>query len=118
MNKELVKYIIVYFSELMTDDEKLALKHQMFIYKTSDDPVRRQFYTKKGWISTAPEILELLKEGVEAFEMNVAKRIMKDTPEKVFLNDCPKCNQLARTPYAKQCRYCGHSWREAGITES
>lgn len=37
---------------------------------------------------------------------------MKEAPEKVFLNNCPKCNKLARTPYARQCRHCGHSWHE------
>jgi ribosomal protein L40E len=27
------------------------------------------------------------------------------------LNLCPKCNGIARTPEAKQCRYCKYTWR-------
>lgn len=66
--------------------------------------------TDRGWISEKPEIKEFLKNGYEEFELNVAVRIMKEIPEKVFLNKCPQCNGLARTPYAKQCRYCTHHW--------
>jgi len=39
--------------------------------------------TDRGWISERPEIKEFLKNGYEEFELNAAKRIMKETPEKV-----------------------------------
>jgi hypothetical protein len=26
------------------------------------------------------------------------------------LNCCPKCDALAKTPKARQCRYCFHDW--------
>ena len=94
----------------MTDDEKLALKYYMYTYKTEDNPQMRKVMVDKGWISERPDIKAFLKDGYDEFELNVAKRIMKETPEKVFVNNCPKCNKLARTPYARQCRHCGHSW--------
>lgn len=114
MDQETASYIINYFSNLMTDNEKLALKHHMHTYKTSDDPKMRRILTNRGWIRTEPEILNFLKHGYDEFELNVARRIMTENPEKVFLNNCLKCNKLARTPYAKQCRHCGHNWH--GIT--
>jgi hypothetical protein len=112
MTKELAIYIRNYFSHLMTDDERLALQYHMYTYKTGGSPNMRRMLTEKGMIRTEPEILELLKNGYEEFELKVATRIMTETPEKVFLNNCPKCSNLARTPQAKQCRHCGHSWRE------
>ncbi|MCT3846076.1 hypothetical protein CMU30_03805 [Elizabethkingia anophelis] len=110
MDKELASYIITYFSDLMTDLEKLALRHHIHIGKTSDNSIMHKMLIEKGWIQTNPDVLDLLKNGYEEFEMNVASRIMAETPEKVFLNSCPKCNKLARTPHAKQCRYCGYNW--------
>ncbi|WP_338814758.1 hypothetical protein V9L05_05905 [Bernardetia sp. Wsw4-3y2] len=110
MDKETVSYIINYFSNLMTDDEKLALKHHMYIWKTNENLEMRHIMTQRGWISTEPKIINFLKDGYQEFELNVARRIMSETPKKVFLNNCPKCNKLARTPYARQCRHCGYSW--------
>jgi hypothetical protein len=110
MNQETANYIITYFSNLLTNIEKLALKHYRHSYKTADDPKMRRMLTDKGWISTEPEILDLLKNGYEEFELNIARRIMTENPEKVFLNHCSVCNLLARTPYARQCRHCGHNW--------
>ena len=112
MDKETRGYIMNYFGNLMTDAEKLALNHIMYMSKSSDLPVMRKIMTEKGWINNDSETLDLVKNGYEEFEINVVKRIMTETPEKVFFNNCPKCGKLARTPLAKQCRYCGNSWRE------
>jgi hypothetical protein len=117
MDKETANYIKSYFSNLMTDDEKLTLKYQMYTYKTEDNPKMRKMMVDRGWISERPDIKEYLKDGYEEFELNVAKRIMEETPEKVFLNNCPKCNKLARTPYARQCRYCGNNWHDLTVAQ-
>ena len=117
MDKETASYIRNYFSRLMTDDEKLALKYHMYTYKTEDNPKMRKLLIERGWISEQPEIKEFLNDGYEVFELNVARRIMKEVPEKVFLNNCPKCSKLARTPFARQCRHCGHSWHNLTVAQ-
>ena len=101
----------------MTDDEKLALKYHMYTYKTEDNPKMREMMVDKGWISEQTNIKEYLKDGYEEFELSVAKRIMKEAPEKVFLNNCPKCNKLARTPNARQCRHCGNNWHDLTVAQ-
>ena len=101
----------------MTDDEKLALKYHMYTYKTEGNPKMRKMMVERGWISEQPNIKEYLKDGYEEFELSVAKRIMKEAPEKVFLNNCPKCNKLARTPYARQCRHCGNNWHDLTVAQ-
>ncbi len=82
MDKETTIYIVRYFRNLMSDDEKAALTYRYFI------------------------------EDYNAFELEVTKRIVQQNPSKVFFNNCPNCNKLARTPYTKQCRHCGHTWRD------
>lgn len=117
MDKETARYIKNYFSRLMTDDERLALKYHMYTYKTEDNPAMRKLASDRGWISERPEIREFLKGGYEEFELNLARRILKEMPEKVFLNNCPKCYKLARTPFARQCRYCGHNWHDLTVAQ-
>lgn len=117
MDKETASYIRNYFGNLMTDDEKLALKHHMSISKSSNNPEMRNMMMKNGWINSESRIINFLKDGYEEFELNVVKRIMAETPEKVFFNNCPRCSKLARTPKAKQCRYCGYSWRESIVAQ-
>lgn len=112
MDKELVRYILDYFSNLMTTDEKLALQHHMFMYKTEDDARMRQIMIQKEWISQQDEVKKMLDDGFESFERKVAERILRETPDKVFLNTCLKCHKLARTPFAKQCRHCGYDWHD------
>lgn len=50
-----------------------------------------------------PDELEKEKE-------KIAKLILEKYPDKISFNYCPKCNGLARTPFAKQCLHCGHDW--------
>jgi hypothetical protein len=82
MDKETARYILGHCSNLMSDDEKAALTNKYFI------------------------------EDYDKLEQKVAERMVQQNPSKVFFNNCPKCNKLARTPFARQCRYCGHSWRD------
>ena len=116
MDKELARYIFVHFPNLLTTDEVKASKHAMYLEKLGyNDPEhssRARSYRKRGLLTDDPAVLDLLKDGFDAFELRVCERIMAECPEKVFLNNCPRCNRLARTPYARQCRYCGHDWHE------
>lgn len=78
----------------------------------SKNPIWQVFTGKKAG-SEDQTVLDLLKDGYEQFELNVANRIVAQNPEKVLSNHCPKCDKLARTPRARQCRFCGHRWQEA-----
>lgn len=117
MNTETAQYIIKYFPHLLTAAERMAILHTSSTYKlehaTVDKPHRATVFREKGWLTEDQTVLDLLKEGYAQFELNVANRIVVQSPDKVFFNHCPKCNKLARTPRARQGRFCGHSWHEA-----
>jgi len=106
MDRETAQYIVNYFSDLFTDEERLALKH----IRALDSGHKENHLRKMGWLTNEKDVLDLIKDGYEAFEINTATRIFKDNPDLVFLNICPICKKLARTPKAKQCRYCGFNW--------
>jgi hypothetical protein len=45
----------------------------------------------------------------ESEKIKIAERIYKDHQNEIFINKCPICGTLARTPLAKQA-LCGHRW--------
>ncbi|WP_172278760.1 hypothetical protein [Chryseobacterium sp. LAM-KRS1] len=102
MDKETARYIIAYFSELMTDHEKLILTYRMYSFMSFSDIQTGDLGELKSDESSEYDH--------EKIRLNVATRIISEYPEKVFFNNCPKCGKLARTPKAKQCRYCKYRW--------
>ncbi|SMP22529.1 hypothetical protein [Chryseobacterium profundimaris] len=62
MDTETVDYIIRYFSNLMTDNEKLALKNQMYMSKSSDNTTLRNIMIKRKWINNSPQTTTFLKD--------------------------------------------------------
>ncbi len=108
---DLEQYIIIHYPELLTIEEKAAYKHHLTTLKAQNSE-----NTKYGemlmnrWGTTNPEALSLLEGGYDNFKNRVATRILSEVSDKVFINNCPKCDELARTPKAKQCRFCGHDW--------
>ena len=117
MDLDKVDYIFNYFGGLMTSNESTAWRHYSSQYKIDKGNSRKEskiarlkIYYQKGWMTKDPEILKLLENGIKAFRLNTAQRILKENKKEVVFNTCPKCNKLARTPKAKQCRFCGHDW--------
>jgi hypothetical protein len=120
MNPQLAYYVVRYYHNLMTDVESRANSHLMATLKAThgrDDLAAQQEAKQKEFydrmLSEDPEVLALSKEGLQTFRMRTATRILKDHSTEVFLNCCPQCHGLARTPTAKQCRFCGFDWHPA-----
>lgn len=121
MNIETAYYIIRHFPRLLTLTERAALNHSnsMFKLRKPEDyssidvyEERLKWYKEHNLITDDITALNLLNQGREQFYINAATRIVKETPEKVFFNYCPKCGKLARTPYARQCRNCEYNWHD------
>ncbi|CAL2108455.1 conserved hypothetical protein [Tenacibaculum sp. 190524A02b] len=113
MDIETATYIINYYHQFFNEQENKALRHIHSLIKLEgevENSPRYRVYKRKGWVTSDKEVLELVKKGEDVFFINTAIRILKEYKEKVFLNCCPKCKKLARTPRAKQCRYCNNKW--------
>ena len=104
---ELTNYVLNYYSSLMTVTEAAA-KSCVFWSEhaeASGSPERKRLIDKR-FAGQLMEVKALLAEGGEHCLRGICERILKDDPEKVFLNYCPCCHGLARTPWAKQCQHC------------
>ncbi|MFK7810166.1 MAG: hypothetical protein AB8F74_20355 [Saprospiraceae bacterium] len=113
MDKDKIKYILDHHSLLMTNEEKNAWRHWSSVYKMENctqeqKASRTRLSLKKGWMTEDKDILKLLENGIDDFRKTVAERI--DTSNNIQYNNCPECNNLTRTPKAKQCRFCGNDW--------
>ena len=117
MNLETAKYIIEYFPNLMTKDEASALRYSQLKFKTENSPKMRSILERNGKFTITEKGRDLLKNGTENFRLNVANRILEERKSDLFLNKCPKCDFLARTPQARQCRNCGHKWHNIKVAD-
>lgn len=85
MDKETAKYIIDYFSHLLTEEDNQTINYP---YLSNDE---KAYHTHE-----------------------VAQKLLEEKSDAIFFNYCPKCGQLARTPQAKQCK-CGHQWHDLRV---
>jgi hypothetical protein len=110
--KEKKEYVFTHYAHLMTNQEGRAWIHYTSLIKmeglTEEQKAARQRLSLKiGYFMTADrDSLKLLDEGIEVFKERVVQRILRENGNEVFLNLCPQCGRLARTPHARQCR-CG-----------
>jgi hypothetical protein len=66
---------------------------------------------RSKWASeNSPEVVAALREGAEAFRLGVRERLVRECSDQMFINRCPACSRVLRTPRARQCLWCSHSW--------
>ena len=118
MDSDLAIYVITHYPHLLTVDERAAELHLAATYKATggrsdvraQTEARAEPGAKSRWLSDDPAVTALAAEGLEAFRARVAERILAERADAVFLNLCPACGGLTRTPQARLCLHCGHSW--------
>jgi len=117
IDDETANYIIKYFPNLLTHAEAHAwrrLASTMKATKGRDDLASQETtLLDPYWGKQMPndeEAVRLARHGWRHFARVAAARILAERRSEVHLNCCPKCALLARTPWARQCRFCGHDW--------
>ena len=110
---ELARYIFNYYSHLLTPDELSAHRTLLVEAKIAHtDSYEMKQWLREDLVYIDPKVLALLEAGPPSFFERVRDRVMREHKEKVFLNLCPICNALAKTPTAKQCPKCFFSWHD------
>jgi hypothetical protein len=110
--KVLDDYITTSFQSLMTELESkvyvMALKRQ----KAECGGAAADRLPK--WIADAgAEVAALSSEGIQVVKTRIRERMLRDLDQgQIFINRCPNCSRIVRTPLARQCLWCGHDWHE------
>lgn len=111
MTSEEIDYIITHFSNLISEPELIALNHHLHADSIKENDSRKRWYLERKMITEDPEVLKLLDNGYEQLRSRAAENVLKNHQGKVVLfNRCKICGKPARTPFARQCRFCGHDW--------
>jgi predicted RNA-binding Zn-ribbon protein involved in translation (DUF1610 family) len=116
------RYVFRYYRHLTTRQERLAYKNLILTAKRMEGrtdvdaqiemrnipqhPATPEAFT----MSDDPEVWRLASEGLWMFVVRTGQRILTDHSDKVQFNNCPQCGSVARTPKARQCRFCGFDW--------
>jgi len=118
MEPDRARYVFRFYDRFMSEPERLAYRHLTATGKImhgSTDPAAQE-NAKTGrphlreLLSDDPEVLQLARGGLDEFILQTGERIYRDHHEKVTFNNCPRCGEVAKTPQARQCRYCGNDW--------
>ena len=109
--RELTQYVWDHFAHRMTDFERavgLAIIGRQKA-ATAGAGVGHPLSVRWGRTDDA-EINAALAEGSEEFRRRVCARVLAEAGDAVFVNRCPRCNRVVRTPQARQCFWCGFDW--------
>jgi hypothetical protein len=105
------EYILKYYMHLLDIDDKLLYKKIKVEERRGVMSDSMMDVFKKRFLKVTDEELATVDiSQFSNFDKDVAEYILKKYPQEIYFNNCPKCKGLARTPSAKQCRFCGHDW--------
>lgn len=113
----LADYVIQHYGRLMTKHEYAVYRHLTALYKGREEaPGPGTAAETEGLgslrfgLSDDPRVIADAQAGWEGARERIAQRIVRDHPDEVYLNHCPACGALTRTPTARLCLACGHTW--------
>jgi hypothetical protein len=115
----LTEYVLQHYAHLRNAHEQAVDRHLTMLYKFRDHgppapgtaaDTAEFVGLHRRWISDDPAVLLDAQAGWDAAREKIAQRILRDHADEVYLNHCPACGDLTRTPTARLCLSCGHSW--------
>lgn len=112
MEETLNDYILAFCRDLMLLEETRAYR-RVYLTEYGLETTQRMALNspkiEEMYGFQDPKTNALVKLGREELKRKIASRILAEHRDEV-INNCPRCGKLARTPKAKQCRYCGFDW--------
>lgn len=108
----LATYIWEHFQHLMTALEReagmaLSARQKAAAYA---DPADADMLLRRFGRAHRADINTLLQDGPDAFRGRVRDRLLQAFPDQIAINRCRRCQRIARTPAARLCTWCGHTW--------
>jgi hypothetical protein len=112
--RELTRYVWDFYGQLMTPfEQRVGWAHLAEGKVAIGHPEVAEFILRRHSIAGDQEAQAALADGVEAFRRRVCRRVLAEQGAKVFVNRCPSCGSVVRTPQALQCFWCGFDWHSA-----
>lgn len=111
MTEEEKNYLLDHGAKYMLPEEKKALARIDFLKHGVQPYIHEMYKEKMEKAHRTPDAKAdaLVALGEEVLNQQIAERLFTHHKDQI-LNTCPRCEKLARTPLAKQCRHCGFDW--------
>ncbi|WP_146589050.1 hypothetical protein [Posidoniimonas polymericola] len=105
-------YLNAYYPHLFSDEERCVIAIAVLRNKQShrETPIDHAKDDIESYINGSDRIRQIIEGDIESYLDDAARRIISQKREDVFINRCPACQRIVRTPVAKQCLWCGHDW--------
>lgn len=112
VDDSLNRYVLDHYRHLMSEEEREIVTALNFKLKAlnSGDPVKSRKLSSARGLVAKPHVKAALEAGYHEARTQIRNRLLADNPDTIALNRCPTCGALCRTPAAKMCVSCGHSW--------
>lgn len=113
-NAALEEYVLKHARSLMTGFERRCIELGVLQATAASSPSKSlKAYAAERWAAEGDEkIEEALACGVREFHARVCERLLRMAMDgELQVNRCPRCRRVVRTPTARQCRWCGRTWR-------
>lgn len=110
----LTQYVWNNYQHLFSRLERLGVKAVLAEDKANiaSSPKMAEMLRNKWGAENDPGVVAALSDGVDIFRERVRDRVLREHTDHVFINRCSNCKRVVRTPRAKQCLWCSHSWHE------
>jgi hypothetical protein len=106
-------YIFKHYRHLMTPLERRSIEYLTPIVQISDHWKVKRVYDfveeRDGHVPDEDVIAAFEVPYVERKETAI-DRLISTRLDSIFINRCPKCKRIVRTPAARQCMWCRHDW--------
>lgn len=110
-SKVLKEYLLKNYHGLFTSFEEDVLHINRLIKKTENySDLNKTKIREREFENFDQLVLDNAQGDIDSFLEKIALRILKDNKNSIFINRCPKCQKIVRTPKAKQCNWCFHKW--------
>lgn len=110
------EYVTLHCKRFMTEFELQCYRIGGRMVKASSFPDEEIREKARQWWDQYDEsaVKSALENGFDAFKSQLIERLVCDAKAgRIRVNRCPKCKRIARTPLAKQCRWCHYDWHDA-----
>ena len=110
----LTAYVWRHCLHLLTPLEKRVGHYSVPI--VSDNPTEKgrrlhQMLEERDGHVPDGDVWNARKLDMRDFRKSAMQRLITDNPDGLTINRCISCQRLTRTPVARQCTWCGTTWR-------
>jgi hypothetical protein len=108
-------YVWDYHSAVLSADEQVAIRSALMEIKNPSCPLGAFSSDPLPAATREPLIRNLFTAWRRAGE-----RLLREHCDSIFINRCPRCSRIAKTPLAQQCTWRRHDWHgpSAGVADT